>query len=91
MGFRPRHAPNYRGAEIIATRGVPVHHPADDRKAVVGHNGAALVFDPIEQANDFTAPDFRDGPIAEGGINKSVEELLSLTLGSDDSPPHELI
>ena len=29
LGFTPRHSPDDRGAETIATGGVPIHDPAD--------------------------------------------------------------
>jgi hypothetical protein len=42
------HAPHNWRAEVIGASGVPVHHPAHDRKNVVGHHGAVIILNLVQ-------------------------------------------
>ena len=90
VGCDPSHAAHDRGPKIIRASSVPIHDLPDNGQRSVRHHGApspgAILddipgFDPIQQTDDFAAPDVGNRPIANLGIDQSLQSG-ALLIGS---------
>src|SRR5207302_8365940 len=82
LAARASHAAYYRRAELIRSAGVPIHDLADVCQRSVGHDGAVLVLDPIEQLHDIASADGADRLRSDTGIDEPFERDAAIGDGA---------